>query len=61
MNQRGAQDPRFIRNFNEKEYKNVVARSKSITRWQWPLRSFPGPSSFAKHMVANNILPALAT
>lgn len=59
MNQRGAQDPRFIRNFNEKEYKNVVARSKSITRWS-AAPELPGSSSFAKHMVANNILPALA-
>ncbi|HMJ69014.1 MAG TPA: N-acetylglucosamine-6-phosphate deacetylase [Cyclobacteriaceae bacterium] len=59
MNQRGAQDPRYIRDFDEKEYKSVVAKSRSIRRWSAaPER--PGSSSFAKHMVANNILPAIA-
>lgn len=59
MNQRGAQDPRFIRDFDEKEYKAVVAKSRSIRRWSAaPER--PGSSSFAKHMLANNIMPAIA-
>jgi N-acetylglucosamine-6-phosphate deacetylase len=59
MNQRGAQDPRYIRDFNEKEYRAVVAKSKSIRRWSAaPER--PGSSSFARHMVANHILPAIA-
>ena len=59
MNQRGAQDPRYIRDFDEKEYKSVVARSRSIRRWSAaPER--PGSSAFAKHMVANDILPAIA-
>jgi N-acetylglucosamine-6-phosphate deacetylase len=59
MNQRGAQDPRYIRDFDEKEYKAVVAKSRSIRRWSAaPER--PGSSAFAKYMVANNILPAIA-
>lgn len=59
MNQRGAQDPRYIRDFDEKEYKEVVARSRSIRRWSAaPER--PGSSLFAKHMMSNNIMPAVA-
>ncbi|HEX8061335.1 MAG TPA: N-acetylglucosamine-6-phosphate deacetylase [Cyclobacteriaceae bacterium] len=59
MNQRGAQDPRYIRNFDAKEYKSVVAKSKSIRRWS-AAPELPGSSSFAKHMMANNIMPAIA-
>lgn len=59
MNQRGAQDPRFIRNFDEKEYKRVVAKSKSIRRWS-AAPELPGSSAFAKCMIENNIMPAIA-
>ena len=59
MNQKGAQDPRYIRDFDEREYKAVVARSSEIVRWSAaPER--PGSSAFAKHMIANDILPAIA-
>ena len=59
MNQRGAQDPRYIRNFDEKEYRNVVAKTRSIRRWS-AAPELPGSSAFAKHMIANNIMPAIA-
>jgi N-acetylglucosamine-6-phosphate deacetylase len=59
MNQRGAQDPRYIRNFDEHEYKFVVAKSKSIRRWS-AAPELPGSSSFARYMVANKIMPAIA-
>lgn len=59
MNQKGAQDPRYIRDFDEREYKAVLARSNEIARWSAaPER--PGSSVFAKHMIANGILPAIA-
>lgn len=59
MNQRGAQDPRYIRNFDEKEYRSVVAKSRSITRWS-AAPELPGSSQFARYMLANNIIPAIA-
>jgi N-acetylglucosamine-6-phosphate deacetylase len=59
MNQRGAQDPRYIRNFDEKEYKDVVSKSRSIRRWS-AAPELPGSSQFARHMLANNIIPAIA-
>jgi N-acetylglucosamine-6-phosphate deacetylase len=59
MSQRGAQDPRYIRDFDEKEYKLVVAKSRSIRRWS-AAPELPGSSLFAKHMIANNIMPAIA-
>lgn len=59
MTQKGAQDPRYIRDFDEREYKAVVARTSDIARWSAaPER--PGSSAFAKHMMANGILPAIA-
>jgi N-acetylglucosamine-6-phosphate deacetylase len=59
INQRGAQDPRYIRNFDEKEYKSVVASSRSVRRWS-VAPELPGSSSFARHMTANRIMPAIA-
>jgi len=59
MNQRGAQDPRYIRNFDEREYRSVVAKSRSIRRWS-AASELPGSSAFAKHMIDNNIMPAIA-
>lgn len=59
MNQRGAQDPRYIRNFDEKEYRAVVSKSRSIRRWS-AAPELPGSSQFAKYMLANNIIPAIA-
>jgi N-acetylglucosamine-6-phosphate deacetylase len=59
MNQRGAQDPRYIRNFDADEYRKVVARSKGIRRWS-AAPELPGSSSFAEYMRANSILPAIA-
>jgi N-acetylglucosamine-6-phosphate deacetylase len=59
MNQRGAQDPRYIRNFDAKEYRAVVAKSRSIRRWS-AAPELPGSIDFGKYMLANNIIPAIA-
>lgn len=33
VNQRGAQDPRYIRNPDPREYKEILSRSQDIARW----------------------------
>ena len=33
MNQRGAQDPKYIRNPDPKEYEYILSKSDSIKRW----------------------------
>jgi N-acetylglucosamine-6-phosphate deacetylase len=59
MNQRGAQDPRYIRNPDEEEYKEIIAYSKAIKRWS-AAPELPGAIKFAKYLRANGIMPALA-
>jgi N-acetylglucosamine-6-phosphate deacetylase len=59
MSQRGAQDPRYIRNPDEEEYREIIAYSKSIRRWS-AAPELPGAIKFAKYLQANGIIPALA-
>lgn len=59
MNQRGAQDPRYIREPNPAEYKEILSTSKSIKRWS-AAPELKGAIEFGKYMVANNVLPAIA-
>ncbi|HEY9194816.1 MAG TPA: N-acetylglucosamine-6-phosphate deacetylase [Mucilaginibacter sp.] len=59
MNQRGAQDPRYIRNPDEEEYREIIAYSKSIKRWS-AAPELPGAIKFAHYLQANGIIPALA-
>jgi len=59
MNQRGAQDPRYIRDPDPAEYKEILATSKSIKRWS-AAPELPGAIEFGKYMVAHGILPAIA-
>lgn len=59
MEQRGAQDPKFIRDPNPEEYMRVLERSDLIARWSAaPERK--GALEFAKILRDNNILPAIA-
>ncbi|HTK19941.1 MAG TPA: amidohydrolase family protein, partial [Mucilaginibacter sp.] len=52
MNQRGAQDPRYIRDPDPAEYKEILSTSKSIKRWSAaPERN--GAIEFGKYMAAN--------
>jgi len=59
MNQRGAQDPRYIRVPDPVEYKEILSASKSIKRWS-AAPELNGAIEFGKYMVANNVLPAIA-
>ena len=59
MTQRGAQDPRFIRNPDPEEYREVWAKSKFIKRWS-AAPELPGAIEFGRYMVENAVLPAIA-
>lgn len=59
MNQRGAQDPRYIRDPDPAEYKEILSHTRSIKRWSAaPERD--GAIEFGRHMVSQGILPAIA-
>lgn len=59
MNQRGAQDPRYIREPNPAEYKAILSTSKSIKRWS-AAPELKGAIEFGKYMIAHDVLPAIA-
>ena len=59
MAQRGAQDSRYIRNPDPKEYMEVIASSKAIARWS-AAPELPGAIEFAHYLKSKQILPALA-
>jgi N-acetylglucosamine-6-phosphate deacetylase len=59
MNQRGAQDPRYIHEPDPVEYIEILSTSKSIKRWS-AAPELRGAIEFGKYMVANNVLPAIA-
>jgi len=58
-NQRGAQDPRYIREPNSAEYKEILSASKSIKRWS-AAPELKGAIEFGKYMMAHDVLPAIA-
>lgn len=59
MNQRGAQDPRYIRNPDPDEYKEILSHSSSIRRWS-AAPELEGAIEFGKYIKAKGILPAIA-
>jgi N-acetylglucosamine-6-phosphate deacetylase len=59
MNQRGAQDPRYIRDPDPQEYKEILSASKHVRRWS-AAPELKGAIDFGKYMVAHDILPAIA-
>lgn len=59
MNQRGAQDPKYIRNPDPKEYEYILSRSDSISRWS-AAPELPGAIPFASHLKSRGILVSLA-
>lgn len=59
MNQRGAQDPRYIRNPDPNEYKDILSRSSSIKRWS-AAPELKGALEFSRYLKSKGILVALA-
>ncbi|TLV00676.1 N-acetylglucosamine-6-phosphate deacetylase [Dyadobacter luticola] len=59
LSQRGAQDPRYIRNPDPAEYEEVLAYSSSIARWS-AAPELPGAIDFGKRLRQKGILAAVA-
>jgi N-acetylglucosamine-6-phosphate deacetylase len=59
MNQRGAQDPKYIRDPNPTEYKDILSRSSSIKRWS-AAPELKGAIEFGQYMKSKGVLPAIA-
>jgi N-acetylglucosamine-6-phosphate deacetylase len=59
MNQRGAQDPKYIRDPDPEEYKEVIASSKQIRRWS-AAPELKGAIELGNYLCKNGILPAIA-
>lgn len=59
MNQRGAQDPKYIRNPDPAEYLPILDHAPFIKRWS-AAPELPGALSFGDHLVARGVLPSYA-
>jgi N-acetylglucosamine-6-phosphate deacetylase len=59
INQRGAQDPKYIRNPDPKEYEYILSKSGSIKRWS-AAPELPGAIQFGKFVTDKGILVSLA-
>jgi N-acetylglucosamine-6-phosphate deacetylase len=58
MTQRGAQDPKYIRNPDRAEYVDFLEYSEDIARWTLA-PELPGALEMGKELVARGILPAI--
>ncbi|HEY3373121.1 MAG TPA: N-acetylglucosamine-6-phosphate deacetylase [Prolixibacteraceae bacterium] len=59
MNQKGAQDPRYIRNPQSEEYEFILSHSDDIIRWS-AAPELEGAMEFGREMARRGILPAIA-
>jgi len=59
MNQRGAQDLKYIRNPDPEEYRDILSQYPCIKRWS-AAPELKGALEFAKYLKANGVLPAFA-
>jgi N-acetylglucosamine-6-phosphate deacetylase len=58
-NQRGAQDPKYLRNPDPAEYNEILAASDDIARWSLA-PELPGALEFARVLKERNIVTAVA-
>ncbi|MDZ4708907.1 MAG: N-acetylglucosamine-6-phosphate deacetylase [Saprospiraceae bacterium] len=59
MNQKGAQDPRYIRLPDKKEYNHILSQSNDILRWS-AAPELEGAMEFARALISKGILPCIA-
>lgn len=59
MSQKGAQDPRYIRNPNPAEYKEIIETTNVVTRWS-AAPELPGAIEFGEYLCSKNIIPSIA-
>jgi len=59
MNQRGAQDPRYIRDPDPLEYKEILSKSNSVARWS-AAPELKGGIEFGRYLKSKGVLAALA-
>jgi len=59
MNQKGAQDPKYIRNPHPDEYLKILDSTDDIARWS-SAPELDGSKAFAETLVKRGILPAIA-
>ncbi len=59
VNQSGAQDPRFIRDPNPGEYKEILSKYSCIKRWS-AAPELNGAIEFGRYLKSKNVLPAIA-
>ncbi len=58
-NQRGAQDPKYLRNPEPEEYNRILSESDDIVRWSLA-PELPGAFDFGKVLVSKGILTSIA-
>lgn len=58
MNQKGAQDPRYIRNPNRKEYETILSQSPDVIRWS-AAPELDGGMEFGRFLTGKGILAAI--
>ncbi|MFD2599428.1 N-acetylglucosamine-6-phosphate deacetylase [Sphingobacterium corticis] len=59
MKQKGAQDPKYIRNPDPQEYRELVASSKHIKRWS-AAPELPGAIEFGEFLREHHIMASIA-
>lgn len=59
MNQKGAQDPRYIRLPDKQEYNHILSQTNDILRWS-VAPELEGAMEFARVLLSKNILPCIA-
>lgn len=58
-NQRGAQDPKYLRNPEPEEYNKILSESDDIVRWSLA-PELPGAFPFGERLTSLGILPSIA-